>query len=109
MPNTTSCELLKDHLAQVLLLLSQLDDSNFFLKIEEIKRATQEITELRNSFPNEPKMGELRKNNPEINDLAKQIQSFIDNIISSKESESAIILKKLLQMQNYKKIVTYKR
>ena len=109
MLNSTYCEILTNRLVQILLLLKQLDDSNFSEQTEEITNILQEINKINDSYSGELNMEELMKNNSIIDDLAKQIQSFIDNIISSKQSESATILSELKKMQNFKKIATYER
>ncbi|HEX2869586.1 MAG TPA: hypothetical protein VHO03_21255 [Ignavibacteriales bacterium] len=89
--------------------LDNLSDENFEAKMKEINRKTLRIKDLKQQLKADYDMDALRKFEPGLLKLTKQLSNKFDNIIIKVQTEKDAVALELENIQNKKKLANYNR
>jgi hypothetical protein len=100
---------LKSLLQEILFDVERIDEGNFDQNTRMSKVNIEKVNSLREQLKNNYDIAALRKFDPELVYLAKQIKNSYDNVIRKKKLEAEKVLKDIKTLQNSKKLTSYKR
>jgi len=100
---------LKIHLQNTINVLTVTDLDNFDSQIKMVQDIINQINALRKKLKNEYEINILRKYDTELLFLTKQIKTSFDNIGRKLKNEADKVSKELRNLQNSKKLTSYKR
>ncbi len=102
-------ENLKDVLKKILIFLDKLNEENFLFNLNKANELIQNSHILKKEIKEKYREEEIKLFEKELFTLAKQISSKFDNIITNKRTKLKIVSKKLILVQNQKKLLNYSR
>ncbi len=102
-------EKLKDIFNHVLVFLNEMNDENLRYNLEKAKVMMQNAHYLRKELLSGFEIEELKYFDDDLSKITKQVSDKFDNIITNKRLELEIVSKKLILMQNQKKLINYSR
>ncbi len=100
---------LKRLLKKVIEELSYIDTNNFNDNIKAVQATIDEVNLLRKQLKTEYDINILKKYDPELLFLAKQIKNSFDNVSRKIKYEAEQVSKELRDLQNSKKLTSYNR
>ena len=100
---------LKRLLKKLIEELSYIDTNNFSENIKRVQATIEEINLLRKQLKAEYDKNILKKYDPELLFLAKQIKNSFDNVVRKIKTEAEQVSKELRDLQNSKKLTSYNR
>lgn len=100
---------LKRLLKKVIEELSYIDTNNFNDNIKSVQATIDEVNLLRKQLKTEYDINILKKYDPELLFLAKQIKNSFDNVSRKIKYEAEQVSKELRDLQNSKKLTSYNR
>ncbi|MHB8338946.1 MAG: hypothetical protein ACYC6P_15980 [Ignavibacteriaceae bacterium] len=96
-------------LNEVLQVLNSVDDKNFDNNLIKAKHGMEKMDELKLSLKKTYPYEELKKYDPELVEITKQIQDSFDNLFTRKKNQFAELGKQIAALRNKSKLVNYYR
>ncbi|MHB8578578.1 MAG: hypothetical protein ACYDA4_01815 [Ignavibacteriaceae bacterium] len=100
---------IKSLLNGVLQVLNSMDDKNFYDNLSKAKLGMERMAELKLSLKKTFHYDELKKFDPELVKITKQIQESFDNLCTKKKNQFAELGKEIAALRNKSKLVNYYR
>ena len=96
-------------LNEVLQVINSVDDKNFDNNLIKAKHGMEKMDELKLSLKKTYPYEELKKYDPELVEITKQIQDSFDNLFTRKKNQFAELGKQIAALRNKSKLVNYYR